>query len=224
VTAATAYQANKGGGFDAVAFKLNAAGTGLAYGTFLGGSSDDYAQAVALDASNRLHIAGVTASANFPTQFGLAGVARGGSDGFVAVLPPTDAAPNPSAYFGSILGGSGTDLPWAVAVRGGSIYVAGETTSANFLPAGTGGFDTSFGGSTDGFVVKFNPVPASGNATLAYGTYLGGSDIDRCFALAVDAGGAAHMGVAILERRARVVESAGCALGGASGGLQNPGI
>jgi arylsulfatase A-like enzyme len=32
------------------------------------------------------------------------------------------------------------------------------------------------------------------------------------------------LGVATLERRARVVESAGCALGGASGGLQNPGI
>ncbi len=78
-----------------------------------------------------------------------------------------------------------------------SIYVVGATTSSNFFPAGTPGFDTTFnsGASTsDAFAAKFNPIPGSGSITLAYGTYLGGSEGDQAYGLSVDAGGLAYVG------------------------------
>lgn len=47
--------------------KLNAAGSALAYSTFLGGSDDDGAHGIAVDGSGRAHVIGDTNSRSFPT-------------------------------------------------------------------------------------------------------------------------------------------------------------
>jgi hypothetical protein len=65
--------------------------------------------------------------------------------------------------------------------------VTGETSSLDFPTANP--FQAALGGGTDAFVTKLTP---DGSA-LVYSTYLGGSGVDRGFAIAVDAGGAAYV-------------------------------
>jgi len=54
-------------GLDAFATKINADGNGLDFGTFLGGSADEIAWAVALDAEANAYITGYTFSTNYTT-------------------------------------------------------------------------------------------------------------------------------------------------------------
>ena len=85
-----AYQAaNTNGQSDAFVAMLNAAGTGLVYGTFLGGNQDDFGYGVALDAAGRIYITGDTSSNNFDVTAGAMQTVRAGnSDGFIAVINP----------------------------------------------------------------------------------------------------------------------------------------
>jgi len=51
---------------DAFVSKVNANGTGLVYSTYLGGSSIDYANGIALDLTGNAYVTGVTRSSDFP--------------------------------------------------------------------------------------------------------------------------------------------------------------
>lgn len=64
----------------------------------------------------------------------------------------------------------------------GNIYVAGDTTSANFPATG---FQKTLRGSTNGFIAKLAPD----GSRLIYSSYLGGSSEDHLTAIAVDAAG-----------------------------------
>ena len=70
---------------DAFAMQLNATGTAAVWATYLGGTSQDVANAAALDSAGNLWITGVTASTEFPN-------AQGWSEGqdFVTALNPLD--------------------------------------------------------------------------------------------------------------------------------------
>jgi hypothetical protein len=52
---------------DATLSELSPDGNTLVYGTYLGGSNDDYGDAVAVDGGGNVYVAGYTQSANFPT-------------------------------------------------------------------------------------------------------------------------------------------------------------
>jgi RHS repeat-associated protein len=89
-----ALQSSNGGGNDGFLTRLNSSGTGLSYSTYLGGSSDDAAQAIALDASNTAYVSGWTSSSNFPTGPGpYQGSNAGGTDAFVARIGDIPNAP-----------------------------------------------------------------------------------------------------------------------------------
>jgi murein DD-endopeptidase MepM/ murein hydrolase activator NlpD len=62
------------------------------------------------------------------------------------------------------------------------------TTSSDF-PTTPEAFDTSYSGNRDAFVVKLNAVGSG----LTYATFLGGSDEDWGYGIAVDASGAAYV-------------------------------
>ncbi len=67
--AATVYQPTNGGRSDGFIAVLDPTGTSLLYSTYLGGSSDDHAQGIALDNStdpSTVWITGFTSSTNFP--------------------------------------------------------------------------------------------------------------------------------------------------------------
>lgn len=63
---ANALHGTPAGLFDAFAFELNSAGSGLVYSTYLGGSSSDFGNAIAVDQAGNSYIAGQADSRDFP--------------------------------------------------------------------------------------------------------------------------------------------------------------
>jgi hypothetical protein len=189
---------------DAFVARLRPAGQGpadLLYSTYLGGSSDDRAEAIAVDATQTVYVTGFTMSANFPVtpatayQSALGGGTCNGSpcaDVFIARLDPLSAGAN-SLRYASFFGGSGFDLGHAIAVdSAGFVYVAGETDSLN-LPLRNAIQNTCFGGCTpspitDLLLAKFD-LTQSGDAGLLFSSYLGGNDVDTAWGLTTDGSG-----------------------------------
>jgi hypothetical protein len=75
---------------DAFVTELNAAGSGLVYSTYLGGSKDDEGSAIVVDSTGNAYVAGNTFSTNFPTVTPLQGTLNGSEDVFLARI---NAAP-----------------------------------------------------------------------------------------------------------------------------------
>ncbi len=148
------FQTTFGGIRDAFVTKLNPTGTGLAYSTFLGGSGDDFGQAIAIDAAGHAYVTGGTNSSNFPTSNPIQATLAGGYDAFLTKL---DAAGTGLVY-STYLGGSGDDASGAIALDAlpnPNAYVAGGTGSTNF-PTTPGAFQTTFGGVNDAFLAKIS--------------------------------------------------------------------
>src|SRR5215469_4644853 len=97
--------------------------------TLLGGSSDDFANGIALDSSNNAYVTGQTKSSNFPTTSGALQTALNGtSDAFVAKITPTSG----TVSYSTLFDGSGDDWGNGLAVdAAGAVYIAGETTSSD---------------------------------------------------------------------------------------------
>src|SRR5438093_3333490 len=87
-----------GGGFDAFVVKLNRTGSGLVYGTYLGGSGPDGGLGIAIDILGNAYVTGGTRSTNFPTFGAFQGALAGDPlmpsrrDAFVTKLHVTGAA------------------------------------------------------------------------------------------------------------------------------------
>ena len=175
-----------GGSRDAFVAKLNAAGSALAYATYLGGNSLDEGFGIALGVTGEAYVTGGTQSSDFPTSAGAFQTSLvGGRDAFVTKVNVTGSALDYSTY----LGGTGSDDGESIAVdAGGNAYVAGQAVSSNF-PTTPGAYQTVFGGFDDAFVAKLN---ATGTG-LDYATYLGGSGSDDSFGIAVDGTGNAYV-------------------------------
>ncbi len=176
-------QGANGGSTDAFVAKLSANGAALVYSTYLGGSSSEDGDGIAVDATGAAYVTGDTGSINFPTKNPLQPSYAGGfGDVFVSKLDATGSALVYSTY----LGGSGFDKGMKIAVDASdSAYVTGNTTSTNFPTQNP--LQAAYGGLGDAFVTKFN----AGGSALAYSTYLGGSSADSGSGIAVDATGAA---------------------------------
>ena len=61
-----AYQATEAGGYDGHITQFKSDGTAVLYSTYLGGSGDDVAAAIALDPQDNVYVAGYTTSTDFP--------------------------------------------------------------------------------------------------------------------------------------------------------------
>ncbi len=172
------------GSADAFITKLNSSGK-IVYSRFLGGTGEEAATGIAVDATHEAFVTGTTTSTNFPTTAGARTTSRiiSSTTGFVAKLNPTA-----NILYATYLGGSLDDEPAAIQVDiEGNAYIAGSTVSADF-PAIPGAFQTAVK-VTDVFVSKLNPA---GNALL-YSTLLGGSNVDLCYGLQVDGSGNAYV-------------------------------
>jgi hypothetical protein len=181
-----AFQTTNRGSINAFVAKLNASGTALLYGTYLGGSGFDGGNGIAVDASGNAYVTGIANSLDFPTTPGAFQTTKAGNtDAFVAKLNATGSG----LLYATYLGGDGFDYGLGIAVNSsGNAYVTGYTDSVNF-PTTPGAFQSTKGGGTDAFVVKLN---ASGTALL-YAIYLGGSGFDQGIGIAVDGSGNAYV-------------------------------
>jgi photosystem II stability/assembly factor-like uncharacterized protein len=171
----------------------------LSYSTYLGASRTDVGWSIAVDNSGRAHIAGETLSVfKVPPPSGYQTTYGGGNDyagdAFIAKLNATGTGYDFFTYLG------GDDLDGAIALAldsAGNTYVTGYTDSRDF-PITPNAFSTVLPGkdiprtgrpSSDAFVAKLNPT----GSALLYSTFLGGCCADTAVAIAVDAGGCAHV-------------------------------
>ena len=198
------YQAARRGGRDLFVCRL-APSLATTYCTYLGGSADEglwtaswpnnpidmRILGLAADAQDRAVVASTTFSTDFPTTAGVvAPTWRGGStDALVAMLEPDGKG----LTFATFLGGNGYDACACTAIEAsGTIAVAGYTYSSDF-PTTSGAFDRTFGGGAgmnDAFVVRLT----SRGTSLAYATFLGGTDYDSATSLLADRHGLLTIG------------------------------
>jgi hypothetical protein len=154
------------GGTDAFILRMNTAGSGVDYSTYLGGSGNDQGLAVAVNAGGWAYVAGSTQSMDIPALNQIVDASNntltqlsGTQDAYLVMMSPEGTDLNMSAY----LGGSSLDQANAVALSksgNGDIYVAGTTTSADFPlsplpppPPAVPGI-SAYAGNGDAFVTK----------------------------------------------------------------------
>ena len=108
----------------AVLSKLNQTGSALVYSTYIAGGS-----ALDVDSAGNAYVLGA-ATYGFPTT---AGAYQACSHGGSSDLFAAEFGPDGKLSGASYLGGSGTEIASAiVALGGGSIYLAGFTSSSDF--------------------------------------------------------------------------------------------
>jgi len=149
----------------------------LAWSSYLGGSQEDYAYAIAADEVGNIYVAGQTYSDDWITNINL----KGGLDGFLTKLTSIGGHVW-STYVGGENGDGISDIALDAAEN---VYVTGWTSSTDWI---TGGYDTSFNGYMDAFVAKL--TSAGGHV---WSSYVGGSDMDTGSCLAVDTLGNVYM-------------------------------
>ncbi|MHA2024376.1 MAG: hypothetical protein ACW98U_00640 [Candidatus Thorarchaeota archaeon] len=165
-----------GGGTDCFVALFSSDGNDLLFATYIGGEREEYALSVAIDLTGNIIIAGVTKSWwDFPLLGGpgssvlVVDEHRERWDCFVLGIDSTTGL----LMFSFLFGGHRDD--WAESVdldEEGSVYVAGWTASSTFPTKD--GYDMSFDGVFDGFIIKFD----STLTRVEYSTFLGGSQSD----------------------------------------------
>ena len=185
------------GGSDVFVAKLNAWGSALDYATYLGGGlgpepySGDYGRGIAVDDAGSAYVTGYTYSNDFPVTPGAAYPSLAGmTDAFVVKLNATGTALEYATYLGGSYGGTGPGVDYgqgiAVDARG-LVYVTGTTESSSF-PVRYAPYADWAGGS-DAFLA----VLAPDGGGLVYGSFLGGSNYDYGYGVALDNAGNAYV-------------------------------
>ncbi|MEW6733830.1 MAG: SBBP repeat-containing protein [Acidobacteriota bacterium] len=165
----------------------------LIYSTYLGGNNSENAPGsqgeITVDSLGNAYITGSTLSVNFPiasavySTYSGAGEGNFGGDAFITKLNPAGRP-----IFSTFLGGSNDDHGNDIAIdTNGNIYITGATISTNFPIKDA--IQPANAGSMDIFITKLS---SAGNA-LIYSTYLGGSNYDRGYSIAVDSAYGAYI-------------------------------
>ena len=186
-TTAGAFQSSKKGGYDAFVTKLNSAGSGLVYSTYLGsgttGVDYDGGRGIAIDAAGNAYLAGVAMANDFPTVNAVQPSFGGSIDGFATKL---NSAGFP--VYSTYIGGNDRDEARALAIdSAGNLYLTGYADSLNF-PVHNAIYPIHQG-DRDAFITKLN---AAGSAYV-YSSFLGGDSWDEGWGIDVDALGSAYL-------------------------------
>lgn len=198
--------------------EMNPAATAEVYSTYLGGSTGELPGAgfcLAVDPSGKIYVTGSTISTDFPTTSN--GLKSGSNPGnvlgtsFISKIDPALSGTN-SLVYSSYIGGTNGDFGNSVAVdASGNAYVTGITLSpptAGPVFALTdfpvlNAYQATPSDVTDGnaFLTRIDTTK-SGNASLIYSTYLGGTGAnaavfqfyaDQGFGVAVDGSNNAYI-------------------------------
>jgi hypothetical protein len=171
------------GGQDIFVVKWNPATAAFSWGQRAGGTSDDWAYAVAATSAS-VYITGVFNSdtAVFGTAT-LTNNAPGANRGDVFVAKLIDTGTGAGFMWSQRAGGPDNEFALAMVVRGSSVYIGGQFSSAT---AAFGSQVLTKAGSTlysDAFVAKL--VDAGPTASFAWAQRAGGGDNDRVQSLDV---------------------------------------
>ncbi|MGH9681596.1 MAG: choice-of-anchor D domain-containing protein, partial [Candidatus Acidiferrales bacterium] len=187
--------------FDAFVAEFNSTGTSLLASTYLGGTDDDSATALAVDSNHNVYVTGTTDSTGFPVTTGAFKTTHSlpadQRDVFVTKLNSTLSA----LTYSTFIGGSSDDFPFMIRVdANGYAYLTGSTVSSDF-PTTTGALQTAYAGPSsndcpstletldygllycgDAFITKL----AQDGKSLVFSTYLGTAQDDGGLNLALD--------------------------------------
>jgi hypothetical protein len=182
---------------DAFVLRLSADARTILYSTYLGGSVDDQADSLGLDAAGNIYVAGITQSVDFPTANPIQAVRQGSSEVWAARISADGSHLDYSTY----LGGSGTEYLARIAVDSSGYTTLTGTTNSSGYPTTSNAYQPVFGGGTcgsagfdqracyDAFVTRLAPDGSS----LIYSTFLGGGNDDESDGVAVDGAGNAYL-------------------------------
>ncbi|NIF06995.1 T9SS type A sorting domain-containing protein [Chryseobacterium sp. Tr-659] len=169
------FQNNLGGQIDGLIVKFNPAGQRL-WSTYFGGTGNENFIGAAIDSNNNLIASGWASSpSNIAYQGHQSSFGGGGIDALIAKFDS-----NGNRIWSSYYGGTDQDYGWHCAVdSNNNVYLSGYTFSTTNIA--NAGHQNTLGGSSDGFLVKFNS-----NGVRQWGTYYGGTASDETHACAVD--------------------------------------
>ncbi len=150
-----------------------------AWGSYYGGTGDEWITGSTIDASGNIYVSGFTSSVggiviatvgSHKATFG-----GGATDAFLAKFNSAGVRQWATYY-----GGTGNDIAWDVTFRSPNIiYLVGETTSTDAGSISTAlAHQTVLGGSIDGFLARFDL-----NGIRIFGTYYGGTGEDRIYSV-----------------------------------------
>ena len=142
-------------------------------------AADEGGYGIAVDSLGQAYVTGQTTSTNFPVVGGFqTTLGNASGDAFITKI---NAAGNALVY-STYLGGNGTDQGQGIAadpMHPGIVYVTGNTISSNLRTK------NGFQSSGNVFVAKIDTT-FTGEASLLYSTYLGGSGGDSGLGIAAD--------------------------------------
>ncbi len=151
------------GGDDAYLVKLNASG-GHEWSTFLGGANSEAGNGLAVDSAANVYIGGTTGSPDWIGTGSWDTTLGGNNDGFVVKASPAGAY-----LWGTYVGGEQDECIYAVAAGpNDTVFATGYTWTGEWV---SGGWDTSYAGGIDGFVVRLDMGGTHGWSACFGGQY-----------------------------------------------------
>ncbi len=170
-----AHKRNYGGSYDDFLAVFEITGK-LRWSTYFGGIGEEAEPAIAVDLDDNIFLTGYSTSKSGITSDGAYQKQNnGGYDGILAKFNKKG-----KQLWSTYYGGSGTDYLWASKVDSeGNIYVGGSAGSAQL--ATIGAFKTTYGGNSDGILIKFDK-----NGQRLWSTYFGSGGKDDIYYLDID--------------------------------------
>ena len=168
------------GGFeDVFVSKLNNGLSSLLASTFIGGSTDEGADAIIADDAGNIFISGFTYSDDFPTAgMSYDSTHNGSGDIFIAKFN-NNLSSLSSATF---IGGSNFEESHAIAIDSEqNIFIAGYTGSLEY-PSTPGVYDDTFNENHDAIITKLD----NNLSTILASTFIGGASDDDCYGLVIE--------------------------------------
>lgn len=135
---------------DCFIVKLDTKTREIAYSTYLGGSEEDCPNSITVDEAGKVYVTGWTSSRDFPSTTKSDYSYFLDKQGFFSVLSEAGT----HLLCSTLFGGSSNDQPLSISLdTTENPFIAGTTASYDFPVVS--GYNNTYGGSGDGFLIKF---------------------------------------------------------------------
>jgi hypothetical protein len=146
------------GGTDAFIIKFNASGI-RQWGTYYGGTDQDFTNSISTDALDNVLVMGFTRSSTAIATTGAHQTINGGNnfgDAFIVKFKPSGIR-----QWGTYYGGTLGDIGQGIATdASGNVFVTGWSESTSAI-ASTGAHQSTYGGGVDAFIARFSCIAST---------------------------------------------------------------
>ncbi len=163
--------------------KLDSSNNEIVFSTFIGGSGLDLPTEMILGPTGDIFIAGRTTSTDFPSTQSSENVSSINFNSFVMRLDQEAQTIKYSLLFG----GSNDDICHSIAIGSDGHIISIGGTSSNDFPI-LNGFNTTFGGEEDGFIIELNRT-----GSIVFSSYFSGSRSEDVHSLVLDESGELYL-------------------------------